>query len=70
MFRNRDKSEEELRLENFNAIKENLKDDSYIKNFGEELGWELGVDFPTWANTEIYVKTISNGYLYYDEKPK
>ena len=70
MFRNRDKSEEELRLENFNAIKENLKDDSHIKNFGEELGWELGVDFPTWANTEIYVKTISNGYLYHDEKPK
>ena len=29
----------------------------------EELGWELDVDFPSWKNTEIYVKTISKGYL-------
>ena len=41
-----------------------------MKNYGEELGWELGVDFPTWANTEIYVKTISKGYLLAGEKPK
>ena len=40
------------------------------KNQGEDLGWELGVDFPEWANTEIYVKTISNGYLLAGEKPK
>ena len=40
------------------------------KNHGEHLGWELGVDFPLWANTEVYVKTISAGYLYGDEKPK
>ena len=39
-------------------------------NHGEELDWELGVDFPTWANTEIYVKTISNGYLIDGETPK
>lgn len=39
-------------------------------NYGEQLGWELGVDFPTWANTEIYVKTISNGYLLEGETPK
>tara|TARA_B110000908_G_scaffold153513_1_gene190130 strand:- start:474 stop:2294 length:1821 start_codon:yes stop_codon:yes gene_type:complete len=39
-------------------------------NYGEDLGWELGVDFPTWANTEIYVKTISNGYLIDGETPK
>ena len=39
-------------------------------NHGEDLGWELGVDFPTWANTEIYVKTISNGYLMDSETPK
>ena len=39
-------------------------------NYGEELGWELDVDFPSWANTEIYVKTISNGYLLPGEKPK
>ena len=39
-------------------------------NYGEELGWEIGVDFPTWANTEIYVKTISRGYLLNGETPK
>ena len=39
-------------------------------NYGEALGWELSVDFPTWANTEIYVKTISNGYLIENETPK
>jgi ribonucleoside-diphosphate reductase alpha chain len=37
---------------------------------GSELGWELGVDFPVWANTEIYVKTISKGYLLKGETPK
>ena len=41
-----------------------------MKNYGESLGWEVGVDFPTWANTEIYVKTISKGYLLEGEKPK
>jgi len=41
-----------------------------MKNYAEELGWELGVDFPEWGNTEIYVKTISKGYLLAGEKPK
>ena len=41
-----------------------------MKNHAENLGWEVGVDFPVWANTEIYVKTISNGYLLTGEKPK
>tara|TARA_R110000764_G_scaffold54841_3_gene119622 strand:- start:4300 stop:6105 length:1806 start_codon:yes stop_codon:yes gene_type:complete len=41
-----------------------------MKNYGEELDWELGVDFPTWGNTEIYVKTISKGYLLSGETPK
>jgi len=41
-----------------------------MKNLAEDLGWELGVDFPEWANTEIYVKTISNGYLLAGETPK
>ena len=40
------------------------------QNYGEVLGWELGVDFPTWGNTEVYVKTISNGYLMAGETPK
>jgi ribonucleoside-diphosphate reductase alpha chain len=41
-----------------------------MKYYGEELGWEIGVDYPEWANTEIYVKTISKGYLQEGEKPK
>lgn len=41
-----------------------------MKNYGEELKWELGVDFPIWGNTEIYVKTISKGYLLAGETPK
>jgi len=40
------------------------------KNQGSHLDWELGVDFPTWANTEVYVKTISKGYLLEGETPK
>lgn len=40
------------------------------KNYGEEFGWEIGVDFPTWGNTEEYVKTISRGYLINDETPR
>ena len=39
-------------------------------NYGSEFGWELDIDFPSWANTEIYVKTISKGYLLPGEKPK
>ncbi len=39
-------------------------------HYGAELGWELGVDYPTWGNTEIYVKTISKGYLLQGETPK
>ena len=41
-----------------------------MKSFGEDLGWELGVDYPEWGNTEIYVKTISKGYLLEGETPK
>jgi len=46
------------------------KKEKTMKNYAEELGWELGVDFPEWGNTEIYVKTISKGYLLAGEKPK
>ena len=41
-----------------------------MKNYGEEFGWEVDVDFPSWANTEIYAKTISKGYLLEGETPK
>ena len=47
-----------------------MAQDNKQKNHAEHLGWELGVDFPLWANTEVYVKTISAGYLFEDEKPK
>ena len=40
------------------------------KNHGEALGWEVGVHFPVWANTEVYVKTVSRGYLLEGETPK
>ena len=40
------------------------------KNYAEDLGWVIDVDFPSWGNTEIYVKTISKGYLLVGEKPK
>ena len=39
-------------------------------NYGEPFGWEIGVDFPVWGNTEIYIKTISKGYLLQGETPK
>ena len=41
-----------------------------MKNYGEENGWEIDVDFPFWGNNEIYVKTISKTYLQAGEKPK
>jgi hypothetical protein len=36
----------------------------------EELGWQKGFDYPEWGHTEIYMKTISKGYLLAGEKPK
>jgi ribonucleoside-diphosphate reductase alpha chain len=36
----------------------------------EELGWEKGVDVPEWGATEVYLKTISRGYLLSHETPK
>jgi ribonucleoside-diphosphate reductase alpha chain len=39
-------------------------------NHGESLGWELGVDFPVWGNTEVYVKTITGNYLLEGETPR
>ena len=47
-----------------------MKENNKITNHAEYLGWKLGVDFPEWANTEVYIKTISAGYLFGDEKPK
>ena len=44
--------------------------DNEIKKLIEDQGWELGVDLPTWGATEIYIKTISKGYLLKGETPK
>ena len=44
--------------------------DNELNKLLDELGWELGVDLPLWGATEIYVKTISKGYLLKGEKPK
>ena len=44
--------------------------DSEIKKLLDTLGWELGVDIPIWGSTEIYIKTISKGYLLKGETPK
>jgi len=36
----------------------------------EELGWQKEVDYPLWGHTEVYLKTISKGYVLFGEKPK
>ena len=64
MFRNRE-GDEEPKLPNYRDSKPEKG-----SHFGAELDWELGVDYPEWGNTEIYVKTISKGYLLAGEKPK
>ena len=45
-------------------------EDKNQNHYGADQGWELGFDYPTWGNTEIYVKTISKGYLLKGETPK
>ena len=47
-----------------------MKTNDKVVNHAAHLGWEIDVDFPSWANTEVYVKTISAGYLFNGEKPK
>ena len=32
--------------------------------------WKKGTDYPSWGDTEVYKKTISGGYLLFDESPK
>lgn len=41
-----------------------------VDSIAKNLGWESGVDYPIWGHTEIYLKTISKGYLLSGEKPK
>ena len=32
--------------------------------------WKKGVDYPEWADAEVYKKTITGGYLYNGETPR
>jgi ribonucleoside-diphosphate reductase alpha chain len=41
-----------------------------IKKTLDQLGWKSGVDLPEWGCTEVYIKTISKGYLLQGETPK
>jgi ribonucleoside-diphosphate reductase alpha chain len=41
-----------------------------VDKLAEELGWQKGIDYPEWGHTEVYLKTISKGYLLDGEKPK
>jgi ribonucleoside-diphosphate reductase alpha chain len=50
--------------------KKNKKMEENFINHGEPFGWVINVDFPEWANTEIYVKTITKDYLLKGETPK
>nr|WP_262889707.1 ribonucleotide reductase N-terminal alpha domain-containing protein [Blattabacterium cuenoti] len=35
----------------------------------EKKGWKVGIDFPVWANNELYLTTIKGGYLLDGETP-
>lgn len=43
---------------------------SEVNKLLEKLNWERGVDVPEWGCTDVYLKTISKGYLLQDESPK
>ena len=32
--------------------------------------WAVGIDYPEWGNNELYLQTITNGYLFGEETPK
>ena len=32
--------------------------------------WKKSIDYPEWGDTDVYKKTISGGYLLYDETPR
>ena len=52
--------------------RENTKESSIkeVNKLLEDLNWEKGVDIPEWGCTEVYIKTISKGYLLEGETPK
>ncbi|WP_185877680.1 ribonucleoside-diphosphate reductase subunit alpha [Blattabacterium cuenoti] len=38
-------------------------------SIAEKEGWKVGIDFPVWANNELYLNTIKGGYLLNGETP-
>lgn len=64
---NFDKTDVEITSEE-GSFKETSSRD--VKSLLETLGWEKGVDVPEWGCTEVYIKTISKGYLLDGETPK
>jgi ribonucleoside-diphosphate reductase alpha chain len=35
-----------------------------------ELGWKKDIDYPSWGHNEVYLKTVSKGYVLDGETPK
>jgi len=64
---NFDKTDVEITSEEGNFKETSSRD---VKSLLETLGWEKGVDVPEWGCTEVYIKTISKGYLLDGETPK
>ncbi len=58
-------------LEN-SSLKTEYKESSAkdVTKLLEDLKWQPGVDLPEWGCTEVYIKTISKGYLLSGETPK
>ena len=68
--RNIDKTESEVISEQVKDVTFKESSSRDVKSLLEKLGWEKGVDVPEWGCTEVYIKTISKGYLLGDETPK
>ena len=67
---NWDKTDAEMISEKIKAGEFKESSNKEVKKLIEELGWEKGVDIPEWGCTEVYLKTISKGYLLDGETPK
>jgi ribonucleoside-diphosphate reductase alpha chain len=48
-------------------MEEQLTPADYI---AAELGWKKDIDYPSWAHNEVYLKTVSKGYVLSGETPK
>lgn len=41
-----------------------------VNKLADSLGWEKGVDYPEWGHTDLYLQTISKGYVLPNETPR